>query len=377
MALTFAPVADYQQAHLTLYQDDDNYVQAGVAFNNGRKAAMEREVGGLPSPAAVATIAANNVQLRLDRDPATSTFTTFFSVDGTTWVTLQQVSQGLVNPRLRVWVGGAQTAYVAGMPVCDLQRLEVVVSNTGPTAVAYQLVGAPAGAAIDANGIITWTPTEAQGPATNVLTTVATDNGQPSLSATNSFTVVVNEVNQAPVLPLQPDLIISGQTLLVVTNTATDADIPFNTLSYQLTGAPAGAAIDTNGVITWTPTVGVITSPTFAQVPSKTVFTTVVTDYNSWAVNAQHLSATNSFTVTMVTGSPAGQVAIALSNGAVDSALQLSFTGTPGRDYQIVWSSQLDGSWTPLATVTADAQCQVRYTGAKPAVRAFFRVLLP
>ena len=35
LALTFAPVAaNYQQAHLGLYQDDDNYMQMGVAYNN-------------------------------------------------------------------------------------------------------------------------------------------------------------------------------------------------------------------------------------------------------------------------------------------------------------------------------------------------------
>src|SRR2546425_11472072 len=65
----------------------------------------------------------------------------------------------------------------------------------------YQLVSPPAGASIDANGVITWTPGEAQGPSTNTFTTIVTDNGSPPLSATNTFTVTVNEVNSAPVLP--------------------------------------------------------------------------------------------------------------------------------------------------------------------------------
>ena len=43
---------------------------------------------------------------------------------------------------------------------------------------------------IDANGIITWTPGEAQGPGVYIITTVVTDDGIPPLSATNSFTVV-------------------------------------------------------------------------------------------------------------------------------------------------------------------------------------------
>jgi hypothetical protein len=142
-------------------------------------------------------------------------------------------------------------------------------------------------ASINTNGVITWTPTEAQGPSTNVFTTVVSDG---SLSATNSFTVTVNEVNTAPTLPSQTNLTISGLTPIVVTNTASDSDIPVNPLGYVLTG-PTGSTIDTNGVIRWTPTVG--------QVPGVYTFTTVVTDTNVYAVNAHDLSATNSFTVTV------------------------------------------------------------------------------
>ena len=79
----------------------------------------------------------------------------------------------------------------------------------------------PPGAAIGSNGEITWTPTEAQGPGTYTLTTVVTDSGSPSLSATNSFTVTVNEVNSAPVLPAQSNRTVNELTLLTVTNGAT------------------------------------------------------------------------------------------------------------------------------------------------------------
>ena len=55
----------------------------------------------------------------------------------------------------------------------------------------YTLLAAPAGTVIDASGVITWTPTEAQGPGTYTFTTWVTDNASPALSSTNSFTVVV------------------------------------------------------------------------------------------------------------------------------------------------------------------------------------------
>src|SRR5207249_3637188 len=129
-----------------------------------------------------------------------------------------------------------------------------------------------------------WTPAEEEGPSTNVFTTRVVDNGSPPLSATNSFTVTVNEVNSAPALPLQANFTIAAQTTLTVTNTATDSDIPANTLSYSLLSAPANAAISGNGVITWT--------PTSAQDRSTNVFTTRVADNGS-----PPLSATNTFTV--------------------------------------------------------------------------------
>ena len=74
------------------------------------------------------------------------------------------------------------------------------------------------------NGIVTWMPTEAQGPSTNVVTVSVTDNGVTPMAATSSFTVIVREVNVAPVLPAQTNRAMSELTLLTVTNAATDAD---------------------------------------------------------------------------------------------------------------------------------------------------------
>jgi hypothetical protein len=96
--------------------------------------------------------------------------------------------------------------------------------------------------------------------------------------------VLVNEVNMAPVLPNQTSVTIDVETPLVVTNTATDDDIPANTLTYALTVAPANAAIDANGVITWT--------PLSAQGGTTNQFVTVVTDDG-----VPPLSATNLFEV--------------------------------------------------------------------------------
>ena len=83
---------------------------------------------------------------------------------------------------------------------------------------------------ISANGIITWTPAQNQSPCTNTITTVVTNSDpydvvNPQLSATNSFTVMVREVNVAPVLPVIPPQTVNELTLLTVTNTATEPNI--------------------------------------------------------------------------------------------------------------------------------------------------------
>ena len=60
---------------------------------------------------------------------------------------------------------------------------------------------------ISTNGIFTWTPSQSQSPGNYTVTVVAAntnafDTNNPVLKATNSFTVAVNEVNVAPVLPV-------------------------------------------------------------------------------------------------------------------------------------------------------------------------------
>src|SRR5205823_5812582 len=65
----------------------------------------------------------------------------------------------------------------------------------------FSLVAAPAGVNLDpSSGILTWTPTEAQGPSTNLITVKVTDSGTPQSSDTKGFTIVVAEANSAPVL---------------------------------------------------------------------------------------------------------------------------------------------------------------------------------
>jgi hypothetical protein len=108
-------------------------------------------------------------------------------------------------------------------------------------------------AAIDANGVITWTPTEAQGPSTNRFTTFVSDG---SLSATNTFTVVVNEVNRAPAASnLSKTTAEDTPTNLVLT--ATDPDLPANPLTFAILASPTNGLLSNfnsgTGTLTYSP----------------------------------------------------------------------------------------------------------------------------
>jgi hypothetical protein len=88
-----------------------------------------------------------------------------------------------------------------------------------------------------------------------VIEVVVSDSGIPTLAATNRFTVVVTKGNNAPVLGPLADRTVMEGTLLTVSATATDPDMPAQTLTFSLgVGAPSTAAITPEGVFTWTPT---------------------------------------------------------------------------------------------------------------------------
>jgi hypothetical protein len=89
------------------------------------------------------------------------------------------------------------------------------------------------------------------------------DSGRPPLDGIGSFSVVVTEVNRAPVLnPLADQTLGLGDTLTLQA-VASDSDLPANSLTFSLgAGAPAGAVIDpVSGVLTWTPAQGGTSNP--------------------------------------------------------------------------------------------------------------------
>ncbi|MDX6765300.1 MAG: glycosyl hydrolase [Candidatus Methylacidiphilales bacterium] len=133
----------------------------------------------------------------------------------------------------------------------------------------YSLINAPSGASINSSsGNFSWMPSEALGPGTFNFTVMVSDG---NLTANRSVSLTVNEVNTAPVLAAIPSLSVNMGSLLSFTANGTDADLPANTLTYSLSGAPGGAAINPgSGVFTWT--------PSGAQGPGTFNFSVLVND---------------------------------------------------------------------------------------------------
>src|SRR6185369_14922161 len=98
--------------------------------------------------------------------------------------------QGAVstNGILTITTGGNLPPVLAAIPdptVNELSLLSITNSATDPdhNALTFSLdPGAPVGVSIDpSSGVLTWTPTEAQGPGSYSVTVRVTDDGSPPL----------------------------------------------------------------------------------------------------------------------------------------------------------------------------------------------------
>lgn len=179
--------------------------------------------------------------------------------------------------------------------------------------------GAPSGATIDpATGVFRWTPTEAQGPSMSNVTIRVTDSGSPPQSDSETITITVNEVNGAPALAAIGNKTINEGGTLNFTATATDADLPAQTLAFSLEGTlPAGVTLDpTTGAFSWTPTEG--------QGPGSYTVTIRVTDNGS---PAQSHAKTISIMVNEVNATP---VLSPIGNKTVKEGTLLSFQAAAG-----------------------------------------------
>lgn len=127
--IRFAPVANFQQAGLVVYQDDDNYFQITHVFNGNRRIVSVSEQNGTGAlTGSVAADEVTDVHLSLQRDPAGGTISASYSLDGVLWHPLGTSTQTLNAPRLGLIVGASE----GGFPVATVDWVSV---ETGATPV--------------------------------------------------------------------------------------------------------------------------------------------------------------------------------------------------------------------------------------------------
>ena len=137
--------------------------------------------------------------------------------------------------------------------------------NSPALSLSYTLgVGAPAGASIDSTtGILTWATAANQATGPNSFTVIVTDNSNPALTATQTFTVDVDPVNPPSLATIPPQNVGVGHTFtLDVSQFASDPNYPPFPLTYSLGAAPSGAVINpSTGVLTWATAANQATGP--------------------------------------------------------------------------------------------------------------------
>lgn len=203
----------------------------------------------------------------------------------------------------------------------------------------FGLVSGPTGLTLNPlTGVMTWTPSEEQGPGSYPVTVRVFDNGSPALSDTNSFTINVSELNAPPNLAAIANQTVHAGTLVTHTNFATDSDLPANTLGYSLIAPQLNASIGSaSGIFSWQ------TSDADANTTNQV--SVQVTDDGVPA-----LSDTESFTVTILPRPLIQQIDL------VDTNIVLTWSAINGNNYRVQAKTNLsDAAWfdlTPDVTAT-------------------------
>jgi len=195
---------------------------------------------------------------RLSLDTTTNTVTIEVTDNGVPSLTASQPVTVIVTPSNLAPI----LQPIVAQTVAEGSLLKFTLAAQDPDTPPHQIFfvlepGAPAGANLDpALGEFTWTPTEAQGPSTNVISFRVFDDGVPSQSILTNFTVIVTEVNEPPMLAAIADRTVTLGETVAFNVIASDNDVPAQRLAFSLdANAPAGASIHPDtGAFAWTPT---------------------------------------------------------------------------------------------------------------------------
>ncbi|MFZ6773011.1 putative Ig domain-containing protein [Undibacterium sp. SXout7W] len=247
---------------------------------------------------------------------------------------------------------GASTAPVVTAPVVTAAAisgkvgtaLSFTVSATSANALTYSLTGAPAGMSISTAGVVSWATPVA---GTYAVTVLAKDS-VTGLTGQAVYTVTITAAT-APVITATT---VNGTvgTALSFTVSATSS----NPLTYSLTGAPAGMAISTTGVVTWaTPLAGsypvtVVVKDSKTGLSSQAVYTVVIAAATAPKVSTASISGqvgvALSFTVTATSANP-----VTYSLTGAPTGMAVSTAGV------VSWASPVAGTYA-VTVVAKDSK---------------------
>jgi len=238
-------------------------------------------------------------------------------------------------------------AYIGPKSVNEGTMLSFTATATDPDVPPQTLTfslgnGAPSGASITSGGAFSWTPTEAQGPGVYNINITVSDGIAIDYEV---ITVTVNEVNLSPVLnPIGYKTVQEG-ALLQFTITASDPDIPAQTLTYSASNLPPGATFNpTTHIFSWTPTSG------------------QVGVYPSVHFEVSDGDLTDSEDITITVTAPPLEVSISPTSASILVGQSVAFTSTPSggySPYSYQWylggvpvSGATSGTWTFTPTTS-------------------------
>jgi large repetitive protein len=257
-----------------------------------------------------------------------------------------------------------------------------ITGNTNPALFA-------AGPAVSPTGVLSYTPaTNANGVATITLRIVddgGTANGGVNVSATQSFTITVNALNDAPTFVAGPNPVVpedAGPQSVSPWATAIDDGDPelTQTLAFQVTGNSnpalfsAAPAVAPDGTLTYTPA---------ADANGVATITLVLVDNGSGVAPNQNTSAPQSFTITVtavndapvntvpgIQNAGAGLLVFSIANGNAISVFDLDAGAAAIEVGLTVTGGTLSAVVTPGVTIAGQGTATLTLSGPQSLINS-------
>lgn len=120
--------------------------------------------------------------------------------------------------------------------------------------VNWELIGGPIGLRLTSAGIISWSPTEADGPGEFLVRIRLTDRQAETPAGEVELRLRVAEVNRPPRFSTPAEFSFDEETIFAESLPATDPDLPANRLVHRLLTGPPGLTVSEAGTLRWQPT---------------------------------------------------------------------------------------------------------------------------